>query len=92
MLSCKEATQLVSEGLDRELPFWRRLGLRLHVVMCRGCSRYTRQITALNRLITDHYGDDPPAEVSGHVSQDAMQHIKSSLRLVTPGTDLQNGK
>ncbi len=92
MLSCKEATQLASEGLDRELPFWRRLGLRLHVVMCRGCSRYARQITALNRLISDHYGDDPPAEVSGHVSQDAMQYIKSSLGQATSRADHENGK
>ncbi len=92
MLSCKEATRLVSERLDRELPFWRRLGLRLHVVMCRGCSRYTRQITALNSLVTEHYGDDPPAEVFEHVSQDAVQHIKSSLRHATPGTDHQNGQ
>ena len=91
MLSCKEATRLVSEGLDRELPFWRRMSLRFHVVMCRGCSRYTRQIRALNRLVTDHYGDDPPAEVSEHVSQDAVQHIKSSLRHTTLGTDHQNG-
>ncbi len=92
MLSCKEATRIVSEGLDRELPFWRRMGLRLHVVMCRGCLRYTRQITALNRLITDHYGDDPPAEVSEHVSQDAVQHIKSSLRHATPREDRQSGQ
>ncbi len=92
MLSCKEATRLVSEGLDHQLPFWRRLGLRLHVVMCRGCSRYTRQITALNRLITDHYGEDAPGEVSEHVSQDAMQYIKSSLRQATSRADHENGK
>ena len=92
MLSCKEATQLVSEGLDRELPFWRRMGLRLHVVMCRGCSRYTRQIKALNRLISDHYAGDPPAEVSEHVSQDAVQHIKSSLRHATPREGRQSGQ
>lgn len=60
MLSCKESTRLVSEGLDRELPFWQRFGLRLHRVMCRGCSRFARQITALNRIIADHYGDGPP--------------------------------
>ncbi len=92
MLSCKEATRLVSEGLDRQLPFWRRLGLRLHVVMCRGCSRYTRQIKALNRLISDHYAGDPPAEVSEHVSQDAVQRIKASLRQATPRADRENGK
>lgn len=87
MLSCKEATRLVSEGLDRELPFWRRMGLRLHVVMCRGCSRYTRQITALNRLISHHYSDGPPAEVSDHVAAGTVQLIKSSLRQAAPGTD-----
>ncbi len=92
MLSCKEATRLVSEGLDRELPFWRRMGLRLHVVMCRGCLRYTRQITALNRLITDHYGEDPPAKVGERISPDAVRHIKSSLRQATSSTDHQNGK
>ena len=93
MLSCKEATRLVSEGLDRELPFWRRMGLRLHVVMCRGCSRYTRQISSLNRIISAHYADKPHAEVSEHVSRDAVQNIKSSLRHAAPGTDHQkNGK
>ncbi len=92
MLSCKETTRLVSEGLDRQLPFWRRLGLRLHLVMCRGCSRYARQIKALNRLISDHYAGDRPAEVSVHVSQDAVQHIKASLRQATPRADRENGK
>jgi len=92
MLSCKEATQLVSEGLDRELPLWQRLGLRLHVVMCRGCSRFARQITALNRVVADHYGDGPPAEVSEHLPPDTVQRIKSSLRQATPPADDQNGK
>ncbi len=92
MLSCKEATRLVSEGLDRELPFWQRLGLRFHVVMCRGCSRFARQITALNRAIADHYGDGPPAEVTDHLPPDAVQRLKSSLRQATPPTDKQNGK
>ena len=92
MLSCKEAARLVSEGLDRKLPFWRRVSLRFHVVMCRGCSRYKRQITALNKLIADHYREASPAEVSEHVSQDAVQHIKSSLRQATPRADRENGK
>ena len=92
MLSCKEATRLVSEGLDRELPFWQRLGLRLHVVMCRGCSRFARQITALNRVIADHYSNGPPADVSEHVPPDAVQRIKSSLHQATHRADDQNGK
>jgi len=92
MLTCKEATRLVSEGLDRKLPFWQRLGLRFHVAMCRGCSRFARQITALNRVIADHYGNAPPAEVSEHVPPDAVMRIKSSLRRITPRANDQNRK
>ena len=90
MLSCKEATRRVSEGLDRKLPFWRRMGLRLHVALCRRCSRYTCQVTALNRMISAHFGDDPPAEITEHVSQDAVQDIKSLLRQTTARTDGQD--
>lgn len=92
MLSCKDATRLVSQGLDRELPFWRRIGLRLHVVMCRGCSQYSRQIKALNGLISDHYGQETPPEVSEHVSPEAVRDIKSSLRQATPEKNRPDGK
>jgi hypothetical protein len=92
MLSCKEATRLVSEGLDRDMPFWRRMGLRFHVLMCRGCSHYARQITALNGLISNHYAEEPPAEVSGNISQDTVHHIKSALRQASPTIDDQTGK
>jgi len=34
MLSCKEATRLVSESLGRELPVRQRLSLRFHLMMC----------------------------------------------------------
>lgn len=37
MLSCKEATQLISQGMDRHLTLAERLGLRLHLLICRGC-------------------------------------------------------
>ena len=36
-LSCKEATRLVSEGLDKELPPDEQLRLRAHLAICRGC-------------------------------------------------------
>jgi hypothetical protein len=37
MMNCKEATQLMSQGQDRPLALVERLGLRLHLVICRGC-------------------------------------------------------
>lgn len=92
MLSCKKATRLVSEGLDRKMPLRRRVGLRFHVHMCRGCSRYARQITALNGLVSNHHVDEPPAEVSENVPRETVQQIKSSLRRAAPTIDDQTEK
>lgn len=80
MLSCKEVTKLVSENLDRDLPLLRRLGLRLHVMMCKGCSAYRRQIESLNKLVADRYRRNPPEKAGRSISTDAAERIKASLR------------
>ncbi len=51
MLSCKDVTRLVSESLDRDLPWYRRLGVWFHLMMCKYCSRYSRQLHALRHLL-----------------------------------------
>ena len=50
-LSCKEATQLVSQGLDRKLGFGERVALRLHLAICDGCTRFNRQVAFLRRAL-----------------------------------------
>ena len=50
MLNCKDATRLISEGLDHRLSMWQRMNLRMHVMMCGACSAYKRQIEGLHRL------------------------------------------
>lgn len=47
MLSCREATELMSQEQDRPLSLVERLGLRLHVWMCAGCNNYRRQMSVL---------------------------------------------
>ena len=47
MLSCKEANRLMSQELDRKL-FWNeRIGLKLHVSMCDGCSNFRKQMSVV---------------------------------------------
>lgn len=50
MLNCKDATRLISEGLDHRLSIWQRINLRLHVMMCKACNAYKRQIEGLQRV------------------------------------------
>ena len=78
MLSCKEAAQLVSEGLDRQLSFSRRMSLRLHVLMCRACSRYARQVKALDEAVSKHYRGDPSVQEPERLPDNAMNRIKAA--------------
>ena len=50
MLSCKDATRLCSDALERELSLRERLSLRMHLAMCAGCSRFEEQLAALRAL------------------------------------------
>jgi predicted anti-sigma-YlaC factor YlaD len=51
ILTCREVTHLVSEGLDRKLGRWERLRIRLHLAICDGCTNFSRQIAFLRRAI-----------------------------------------
>jgi len=47
MLSCKEATRLLSEAQDRKLVLPEKLQLEIHLAMCTGCRNYRRQMSFL---------------------------------------------
>ena len=49
MRSCKEVSRLASERMDRELTLRERMAFDLHVMMCRNCLRYARQIALLKQ-------------------------------------------
>jgi len=51
MLSCKEASRLVSQGLDRRLGFAERLGLRLHLLICDGCTNFSKQVAFIRKAM-----------------------------------------
>ena len=53
MLTCKETTRLVSQGLDRELAFGERVALRVHLAICIGCRRTRRQMMFLRRAMRE---------------------------------------
>ncbi len=62
MMSCREAAELVaSDGLEGA-GWGRRLGVRLHLLMCRHCRRYARQLRAIGACAKERWGsqaEDP---------------------------------
>ena len=60
MLTCKEASRLSSEALDRKLSLRERLLLRMHLALCAGCSRVDAQYQFLRRAMSQWL--DSPVE------------------------------
>ena len=51
MLSCKQVSRIVSQGLDRELGFTERVRLRVHLAICDGCTNFSAQVTLLRQAM-----------------------------------------
>ena len=73
--SCKQASRLQSESLDRPLTFFERLGLRLHLLLCKWCRRYGKQLKFL-RSAAHQCEDHQPGQ---KLSPEARERIKQRL-------------
>jgi hypothetical protein len=65
-LSCRDVTHLVLQAEDRRLSFADRLRVRLHLLVCRACPRFVRQVrfmrSAMGRWRRYAEGDVAPPE------------------------------
>lgn len=51
MLTCKHATELLSQAQDRQLSFPERVSLRVHLAMCNDCTNFSRQLEFIRKLL-----------------------------------------
>jgi hypothetical protein len=80
---CREASQLVSESLDRKLTRAERWALRLHLLYCIACRRYRRQIFLLKSALRRPAGDRCPPQgplSTTELGPEARERIKRRLR------------
>ena len=77
--TCREASRLQSDALDQPLTLAKRFGLRVHLLLCRWCRRYGKQIRFLREAAHEHperLNDATP----GTLSLEARERLKQSLR------------
>jgi hypothetical protein len=81
MPSCKEVSRLVSESMDRELPFRQRFSIRLHLLMCSLCSRFRRRFAFLREAAHafGESGDEGEQPANLQLSPQARARIKQIL-------------
>ncbi|MFZ6046896.1 zf-HC2 domain-containing protein [Pseudomonas sp. CR3202] len=61
MLSCKELVARSSDLLDGEMSFRERIAMRRHLMLCRNCRRFIKQMKltqAVIRLLPERHGDE----------------------------------
>jgi hypothetical protein len=60
-LHCDESSRLLSEGMEHKLTRSERIALRLHLAICRSCSRFRRNTQLLRKLM--HRLHEEPASI-----------------------------
>lgn len=81
MLSCKDVTQLLSESMDRSLPLGKRIGVRLHLLICTFCARYERQLLQIRETVRRLVATEETAGGTFRepFSEEAKERIRRSL-------------
>ncbi len=77
MPTCREATELASRGMDEHLPLLDRLGLKMHLAICRNCRRFAVQLEEMRRLFRRETGADDDVE---GLTDEARRRIEAELQ------------
>ena len=79
MLTCKEASHLVSQNQDRPLRFNERLGLRMHLWVCANCRRFERQIGLMRRLLRQSARSSETEAADTSLPPEARERIRQAI-------------
>ncbi len=83
MLTCKDASQLISQRLERPLGFREWLGLRLHLLICLYCRRFERQVALMHQALRELgrriEAGEPGIAEDVELSPEARERIRKAL-------------
>jgi anti-sigma factor RsiW len=77
MLTCKELVARSSDLLDGELSFRERMAMRRHLMLCRNCRRFIKQMKlaqAVVRLMPESQGADVDS-LAAHLAQKRRESL-----------------
>jgi len=86
MFSCKDVSQLISESMDRTLPFYQRVLMRLHLLMCKYCARCKEHFEAIRTASCHEELNGNELDASRKLSRDGKERLKKFLKNHLSGT------
>ncbi|MGI9046321.1 MAG: zf-HC2 domain-containing protein [Burkholderiales bacterium] len=70
LLSCKDATKMMSQAMDTRLSLPKRMALRLHLAICASCCHFRTQLSFIRLACRRFSGRD--GEVRGEKQEDGV--------------------
>lgn len=81
MLTCKDASQLMSQSYDRRLELMEKTGLRIHLAICKSCQVAHSQLDFVHQLCKRIAADpDDITAIQPGLSAEAQARILKELR------------
>ena len=80
MFNCKDVSQLISESMDRSLPFYQRVLLRMHLLMCKYCARCREHFEAISAASCHEELHGKELDDSRALSNDGRERLKKFLK------------
>ena len=80
MYNCKEVSEMVSESMDRALPFYQRVLIRMHLLMCKYCTRVREQFEAIRAASRYEELHGKELDDSRSLSTDGKERLKEFLK------------
>lgn len=79
IFSCKKVSGMISESMDRQLSLSQRMGIRFHLMMCKLCTRYQKQLLFIRETL--RLGGKPREEDSTlpGLSHEARKRIRKNI-------------
>lgn len=80
MITCKQATELVSEAMERDLTPQEWVRLKIHLFICEFCEQYRKQLMVLRNALRHIFGDAGDEHLRGEsLRAEIKQHIQRKL-------------
>ncbi|MEK7206339.1 MAG: zf-HC2 domain-containing protein [Pseudomonadota bacterium] len=79
MLTCKQASQIISQSYDRRLSWQERWNLRIHLFICDACARFAKQMRFLHQAARRFAQGQIEADEQVRLSAEAADRIKREL-------------
>ena len=80
IVDCSDLSRLVSDSMDRRLPLYQRFGIRFHMMLCRYCARYLKQLFFLRKAIQFNSATAADEKPYNNLSEESRNRIIRAIQ------------